>query len=50
LEEITNALQVARFEVVGGLNALVIAVRIGERRYAASRTFRLRGEGGVKVP
>jgi hypothetical protein len=44
MEEITNALQVTRFEVLGALNALVIAVRIGERRYVASRTYRLRAE------
>jgi hypothetical protein len=35
LEEITNALLATRFEVGGALNALVIAVRIGERRYVA---------------
>ena len=29
MEEITNALQVPRFEVLGALNAAVIAVRIG---------------------
>jgi hypothetical protein len=40
LEEITNALKVTRFEVLGALNAVVIAARIGERRYAASRTYR----------
>ena len=44
MEEITNALQVTRFEVLGALNALVIAVRIGERRYGATRTYRLRAE------
>ena len=44
LEEITNALLATRFEVGGALNALVIAVRIGERRYVASRTYRLRAE------
>jgi hypothetical protein len=44
LEEITKALQVTRFEVLGALSAVVIAARIGERRYVASRTYRLRAE------
>jgi hypothetical protein len=35
---------VTRFEVLGALSAVVIAARIGERRYMASRTYRLRAE------
>jgi hypothetical protein len=44
MEEITNALEVTRFEVLGALSAAVIAARIGDRRYVASRTNRLRAE------
>ena len=31
MEEITNAMQVTKFETLGALNALVIGERIGER-------------------
>jgi hypothetical protein len=51
MEEITNALRVTRFEVLGALNALVIAKRIGERPLRGIPDVpAARGEGAVRVP
>jgi hypothetical protein len=51
MEEITNALQVTRFEVLGALNAVVIC---SADRRAPLRGIPVvqaaRGEGAVKVP
>jgi hypothetical protein len=44
LKEITKALQVAKFDALGALNGLVIAKRISEHCYGATRTYRLRAE------
>ena len=44
MKEITKALQVAKFDALGALNGLVIAKRISEHCYGATRTYRLRSE------
>src|ERR1019366_7176454 len=44
LKEITKVLQVAKFDALGALNGLVIAKRISEHCYGATRTYRLRAE------